>query len=698
MNSPSATYQITMNVRISVYRHVTFAAATLLWLLPGHPVLSSISGAIDPLNASVLALLWLCFYGLEWQKKPNFRHVFLTGLFVVASGISVLSYFQTPVSGLLAKYYANSRFQPPVERSWRYANETFTRIDPAIQFAPVGFSFFKPYFSLPFSNDAKTRLWKRDQTQKTDKYQFSAKWSGFIAIPTGVDTLILDASGGQAHITVAGLSGKTNQAIAVATGVHPISIGFARDQNEPPQLSLNWNNAGKLETVPSGALMPRSISSIDSTLGWNLRIAGIGLWLTTFIVLIAAAKPVWRTNARTLLWSLFIVLVGYVTYRVERKGGEFGFEILHAGSDALVWETLAREILFGDWLTRAYESVLYQNIAYRYLLAGMHTLVGDSPAQIVWLQGLLMSGVIIWILHSTAQLFNVRTAVIVGLFLLLSPLLTFTYRLLDTFFGVALGYAVLLWLIRYHRAKDGALTWLVLASLAMGAAILVRSNVLPFVVLGSIWLYISDAAHDQKRQLTNVLIFAGVSFMAWSLFGFRNYVVSGQWIALPTSGLVNFWNGNHPPQFAGPTYFSPQVPPYDQLLQMTVGYIVAEPIAFIQRVGIKLAYIVGVDLRDGITIKASILSIWTIGLIGTYTIWRERNIRAELSLFWLWIATVNMPLLFIFPWGYGWRLSGPSLVPLSIIAALSVDYLLRHQNWSRIPATLGTKVKGILRM
>jgi hypothetical protein len=112
-----------------------------------------------------------------------------------------------------------------------------------------------------------------------------------------------------------------------------------------------------------------------------------------------------------------------------------------------------------------------------------------------------------------------------------------------------------------------------------------------------------------------------------------------------------------------------------------MDYIMAEPGALLYRIGYKLAYLFGIVIW-----KAQI--VWTIFIPTTLAfagfvaaLWRNTPWRAERLLLGLWVAMNFGSLCIVFPWVYGWRLSGPTLPAIGLLGALAL-----HDAWRLIQA------------
>jgi 4-amino-4-deoxy-L-arabinose transferase-like glycosyltransferase len=276
--------------------------------------------------------------------------------------------------------------------------------------------------------------------------------------------------------------------------------------------------------------------------------------------------------------------------------------------------------------------------------------------------------------------FGRPTAIAATLLMLASgELLKYPAMLLDTTFSVILAAGLLATLMRWRYTQQTAL--LFAAGILLALAIATRANFVPFVLIAAIWVSYPN------RSGTHWCLSRGVFLLLMGslplLFtGWRNATVTGDWIWLPASGSFNLWIGNHPPvgEAFHPFDF-PEIPPAHEQGRIAMDYIMAEPGALLYRIGYKLAYLFGIVIW-----KAQI--VWTIFIPTTLAfagfvaaLWRNTPWRAERLLLGLWVAMNFGSLCIVFPWVYGWRLSGPTLPAIGLLGALAL-----HDAWRLIQA------------
>ncbi|MEE9425387.1 MAG: glycosyltransferase family 39 protein [Methylococcales bacterium] len=671
------------NNKIKAQKALIFFAAALFWLLPCHPALLSNQPAIlDPLNTLIISLLWFPVFAMHWTRVLKWHLLILALCFLVPAFLGIVHHTHRTSTGLSATYYPNSSFsEPAAEFVTRASTDSTVRLDQPIDFSSDGFSFFEQTFPLYFANDALLRFWTADSTDIPAAFQFSAIWEGYIVVNDAVSQISLIHTGGALEWF---LDGKEviGQAKPINSSLKkwlPIQIRFSRSNAQPPSLQLEWLRAGILETVPSTALKSNATQNQDSHTLQLVSYLAAGIWFAALLAFIWLVRPRWKPPSTNLvLWSVFVGLSLIVVGNVQQFGEQFGSSILNVGNDDLTYESSARDLLLGHWWDNNKGQLLYQNLAYPYLLAAMHLIAGESVGQAIWFQQWLMSGMLIFMTWLIYRLYGTRPAVIMFVLLSVTKIIGYSKVLLDTTFAISIGFCVIYCLLRYVR--QSRIMWLLLGGLALGIATLVRMNFLAFVPVAAIWLVLYSPS--SRVACRNLLIFLLSFLLMFSFVGIRNQIVANDIVLLPSSGGLNLWIGNHPPEFDGPTYFTTRVPRDADLLSLAKNYIFDDPIAFFQRTGKKLAYVFGVNLKKG-EVKVRVFLLWLFAIIVTFLTVRKGCRQSDNWLLWGWVVSINAPLVLIFPWGYGWRLSAPSFPILCLIIAIGVSAILDRQVASR---------------
>lgn len=220
----------------------------------------------------------------------------------------------------------------------------------------------------------------------------------------------------------------------------------------------------------------------------------------------------------------------------------------------------------------------------------------------------------------------------------------------------------------------------------MGAVLLLRTNLLAFVPMAAAWMFIIRRKAPRARWC-EPLLFVLLSALLLSLIGLRNLVVSGEAVFMPTNGIANLWVANHPPEYIGPTYFTPAFPDDGRIVERVLVHVMEAPMEALGRIAAKTGYLLGFDTWSGDTLRINpaLTLTWLLAMLGAVTTWRDRDQRADTTLLTCWVGAVVLPLLVIFPWGYGWRLQGPAMAPLYLLAALGLVRLWALRSLARQP-------------
>jgi len=632
----------------------------------------------------MLTVAWLICYPdstMRPQGSPGRPNRGLTLVFLAIAATNGALNLCNPLQGLKAKYYANADFQPPIASSWNFKTDDYTRIDPQIDFTSAGFSFTQQYFPLYFSNNWHTRSWSASSDNDTNGYLFSGEWYGMVNLPGDITAIEVRASSGRATLIVDGVDYPEGKVSSLYAGPHEIYVRYARESAGPPGLSLQWLENGQWRPVPPYAFSDSARSSVIPRFKFGLFV----IWLVALVSLAWRERAVRLRNYRTFLWLVFVCTIARSALELAHNGKSFNFQIFSPGNDWLLYETFAREILQGNWLPGK-TPVIFMNFAYRYILAFLHLVGGEAPADAMLLQITSMALLVTIAAGAIAKRWGMAASFVFLVIVLWSKqMMEFAEPLLDTTWAVAAGAFTLYGLIQY--AGKASRKWLVVAGLSLGMGILIRANFLPFLGVAALWVLLVGPVKRWHNRVADVAILATLVVGLMSVVALRNQLVAGEWRWLPTSGLSDLWIGNHPPEFDGPTYYVVKWrPERHEILRYVLNYVWSDPLAMARRIFDKSLYILGVEQRslfkfavgvdEGFRVKEKVLLPWLIAFVGSVYLWRRPQgiQRKDLILLWAWIIVLNLPLaVLFFPWAYGWRLCGPSFAALYAIAALAVS-------------------------
>ena len=665
----------------------TFILASLFWIIPGHiTVFGEYSEfPVDITSLLAMSIVWFICFAITWEQEIDRRRMFLIAVSFIIAAITVSSSsFTYSRQGLLAKYYNNSLFQGEPQYSWKTDSKTFTRIDPRIAFTSHGFSFAKQYFPLYFANNIRI---ERSMIENSDKknYIFSVQWDGFLTIPPknpGKSVKIwIESTGGEAALQVESHTVRGGEHIMLNPGIHTLQIRFSRSQPEPPSLYLKWEMNGYQEAVPASAFSNARIKPNTGTF-YFVSIAGFVSWICAlaFLFKSVAVKKFKTMNA--LLCLLFLSLLFNSALDLSHKGKNFDFQIMAQGQDWLDYETFSQDILSGDFLTRIESPFISMNFGYRYILALSHFLVGEDPALVTLFQQTMMGLFICVAAWLIAHFFCYQISFIfIVTFLLAHQPKFVSFYLLDTSWSMIFSSGFLVLLMSYLHKPT--MVRCILSAIALGISILLRANFFPFIPVAATWIFWVNYKNNRHNAVLHALLLTLISLGIFSLIAWRNFAVGGEWRWFPDTGLLNLWIGNLPPEFKASNYFGPQwIPHKNEILYHIIKYIIHDPFAWLKHTMEKVLFIFGIDTRSGIQITAQVVIPWIIVIYGGFKLWFKNNVisRIDLGLLLMWIFIVNIPLIIIFPWGYGHRLSAPSYPAIYFIIALALsdNFLIKN--------------------
>jgi len=241
------------------------------------------------------------------------------------------------------------------------------------------------------------------------------------------------------------------------------------------------------------------------------------------------------------------------------------------GTDAGSYDGLAMQVLNGELPKSPYSF----NPLYFYFLALLYSIVGHSPFKAVIFQIFIGCGSYLIVYLIAKRIFNQTVGIIAtglctfyGIFMVYeTSILTVV---LDTFL-LLLSILVLLKSIEKDSIKWYFITGIVIALSALSRATTLL--VLPFLL---IWVLI--ALGLKKRFIIVAFFIILGTTLAISPVTIRNYIYSGKFIPLTTTGAITFWVGNN--EDAEGIYY---IPPYaDELKGEDERFWIKDTIRFIK--------------------------------------------------------------------------------------------------------------------
>ena len=615
------------------------------------------------------------FFLLPWKESKANKTIAI--IIVLLSLIKPALGILNDNAGLKVSFFNNLWLKGTPEKSITHPKETeFTTLSSKIDFSDKGFDEDQETFFLYFLNDwFRYNLWsQQSENQSRQDFKFSMALKGYLSVKkTG--RYQLSVSAGNAILKL----GDTSIAVEHGkpleweqkAGEYPLNLNFHRLTNSNPSLALSvWHN-DTFVPVPSQhyyQTQPNTGYSLPSSL-ISLIIAAVVLSLLSsrqdFLTISFQSKPL-RENL--LLWLFFSLATAYYYQKILWANTSLNDQVFSAGNDWLMYETLARQILLGDWLNAgiANGEPYRMNLLYRFILAGMHGLTGDAYLPIVWLQFVVMLATLVLLFKVIKKHFGLAVG-LTTLFLCLigGQLLKFPKVLLDTTFNIFFIILSFGFLFEYfNQGCRKALTW---ALLCFTIAVAIRTNFIVFIVViaGFIW---QKETHFGRKPwfpicLALILVLTPSFFIGW-----RNLQVTGQWIMLPDTGATNLWLA-HRPLEEGQSYFAGRAPAKADIYPTIAQYILDEPGALVERTIKKASYLIGI--KEDKVVPGVLIAHLLAGL-GIAALLRRRSFNEKHLLLLSWIAYNYAILCVYFPWGYGWRLSGATFAPLYVFGAIGL--------------------------
>jgi hypothetical protein len=494
---------------------------------------------IGVLEAAVLGAIW---YAWAVTRQLGGAKIAAAALiFKVAATLLVVP------TGFRASYFANDRFDPPMERSVEYRGTDATRIDRRLAFGSEG----RPDFPLFFFDDFRRfNFYQRGEPRRYE-LPFSVVWDGYVWEAEGDRSrrIYLQGSAVGARLEI---DGATVVELAPGAGIASTTVLYPRGWRHIVVRLTAANGvardfeAGMGEAPLGSAPVYRQRASrnallVDRTVrGAGAIVDAILLVLLTVSVVRAAMRP-------TLIRVAAAVAIVEALWFAAPAAGRLILQ--PGGDDSLTYQTYARDIvLHGPWMLLGAapgqaEPFYYQPL-YSYFLALVHLVCGDDLFGVYLLQRLslaIVAGAVWWMAHT---LYGAgRAGAIIAIAFLYGWVDPWARTLWTEVLFVALTAVWTCWLVRLCRPEAGPRT-AVVAGLVGGAAVLTRSTLLlglaivpPILVMGR---------RRARARWSPVIVMLVVAAAVISLATLRNWVASGRLVPITTSFGINLYLGNAP--------------------------------------------------------------------------------------------------------------------------------------------------------
>jgi hypothetical protein len=196
---------------------------------------------LTPHATVAIVAIWLAYFA---SRRARWQAGVPVALVLLKLAVGTLAFVDR---GLVAQYFANDTFAPPVERSVEFPRASraaseggrvpFTRVDPALDFGPAADRDLPLYFL----NDLTRAADRQTATFLASTAPYSVSWTGHLLVPR--DETVT------AFVTGKGISGDIAIDGTVVVTLHPEST----DSRASVQLHPGWRTLRVTVSGPPGA-------------------------------------------------------------------------------------------------------------------------------------------------------------------------------------------------------------------------------------------------------------------------------------------------------------------------------------------------------------------------------------------------------------------------------------------------------------
>jgi len=206
--------------------------------------------------------------------------------------------------------------------------------------------------------------------------------------------------------------------------------------------------------------------------------------------------------------------------------------------DSEYYDTTAKEIAAGHFLRK---DAFFMGPLYSYFLGFIYSIFGRNFMLVRAIQILGGSFTVVLTYFIGKKIFRPSTALFAALMLVFYGAVTFYEgQLLMMWLGTLLNMSLLYVLLRGN--ERGGVKKYVLAGFLLGLSALARANVLIFLPVLLIWIFLQEG----KRRKTFSLALVAATVATILPATVHNYVVSSDFVPITHNGGVNFYIGNSP--------------------------------------------------------------------------------------------------------------------------------------------------------
>jgi hypothetical protein len=651
-------------------------------LLPGLPL--SVAGL---LAAAGVVYASLALPSLRWDRARWLAVAFSIGL-----GLKLIAAATSPPLGLVARYRVGPASSGVVERSTDFARlDGATRIDGALDLRAAQFPVY-------FFNDAARFNFGPDVQPARDQLPFSVGWEGWLLVPSdGQRRFVVESTGPVAvSIDDASLPGGDAR-LTLSAGVHTLHVAYTRPEARVPWLRVSWERTpgGPLEAL-GGADVRRQPSSagieVSTWLGRaaDAAIAGaIAAWVVLGLV-------VTRTPGRTRAALGGVPLVFLAHGMLLHAPLADRATILSGLDDWLIYESSARDILLNGLLMdggQGHAPPFYGQPLYPYALALAHWLTGEGLFGPLALQFAALGAVVLGAAVLARRAFGSRLDGMAALALVwaLVGLEPEHFKVARQLFNenlyMPLVMASLIAVVGLARRSAPPARWrALLVGCLLGVTAISRSQFLLFVPFA---LLVLLAAWRARGMPALGLIVVG-TLLAVTPVTARNWIVSGQFVPITSSGGASLLEFHRPPpglldQTALQTDPLFNALHLDTQTRTVVAFARADPRGYLMTLLPLAAHSLGLQGRND---PGMYWPLFVTVLLYVASFGLRQTRRLHVWPIHAFVATHLAVLMLFEADTYGYRLVVPMYAPMAAVAAQAPLWAIRRLLRARPAAAL----------
>jgi len=671
-------------------------------------------------TAALAAVCWLWAGPHRDELRRTWYTIAIAGALLLKVGVGPMLIVPR---GFDARYYANSRFEPPVQPSAESWDPSFTRVDRRLRFGVDG----SPDVPVAFFNELRYSYYRETEPRR-EGLPFSVMWQGFWRVTeAGRQRLYAHSPGGDLSITIGDTFSEHidrpeawTSEVDLPAGYHRVMIAWSIPQDGARGLDVGRVVDGQEAPFDDRVILRRRAGTFALVGGSAAR--AVSRMLDTALLawlLLQTARGVgrsWRSlsggsynasDAIAIVW-MFGVLDALI-FAAPAIGR---MVTLSGGDDWLTYESYARDIVLHGPLMRGGEALgqgtpFFAQPFYAYFLAACHWLFGDGLFGIYFVQRLGVTATIVGLWRAAVLVFDEKAGLAVlvtGVAVAYQKLAGWSSVLLTevAFAPLVAWWAYLLMRVgktTADRATSERYAGLAVAAGAVGAiATLTRSTLLTGWIMALPLVAIAIPA--RRLRVTTLALLISTMLAVSSLATVRNWVVAHRLVLITTEGPPTLLQGNPPPPLL-------DTPPavqkwYDRFdvdprTQKVFEFVRQQPWQFAAGLGRKAQYTLGWfgTLLDGAPTSRFYIATWAVAAAGVVLLPWLRPVSVPLALVPLALAASHfLALVLIMPQVYVDRMIVPMYLLLVPYAAIPAAALAKWGAHRRLAAAVAIALLG----